>query len=493
MAEKKKKAENLQSRSPVVAVVGHIDHGKTTLLDFIRKTSVATGEAGGITQSVGAYEIEHDGKKITFIDTPGHEAFSSMRERGAWIADLGVLVVAADEGIKPQTTEAINILKQTETPFVVAITKIDTPNADVEKVKNGLLSADVRLEGLGGDVSWHEVSGKTGEGVDGLLSLIVLAGEVAELSFDPGARAYGFVLESKKDSRRGIIAYVVLKDGVLRLGEEIVTNSASGKVKILENFLGEKVKELIPSAPAIIGGFEDMPNAGEKFWAGIVDIKVVDVSGGDSKAVLEAADMIAEIAEESDGDEITSDGEEKIKAILKADSAGSLEALMQILGHKLEITNSSVGGISDNDVQFAKSTGSVILGLHVSSEKSTRRLAESQKVKIITSDIIYKLVEAVDLLEVAKEEAVEGGVLEVLAIFSGTQSKRTIGGKITKGSVRVGAQVQIARGEEVIGKGKVKNLQQNKEDIKEAATGNEVGLVVLTDTKIEKGDILNIS
>jgi len=249
------KKENLKERPPVVVVMGHVDHGKTTLLDYVRKANVAAREAGGITQSVGAYEIVHGGKKIIFIDTPGHEAFTAMRSRGAEVADLAILVVAADEGVKPQTKEAIDILLKSKTPFVVAVNKIDRTN-DLEKVKNDLTSAGVLLEGYGGQVSWHGVSAKTGEGVDELLDLVVLASSVERLTFDPTVPASGYILETRVDRKRGNEATLIIKNGVLRRGEEIRTATGGGKVKILEDFLGNQTAELEPSAPALTIGLE---------------------------------------------------------------------------------------------------------------------------------------------------------------------------------------------------------------------------------------------
>lgn len=496
MAEKPS-LENAKPRPPVVAVVGHVDHGKTTLLDYIRKTNVAGGETGGITQSVGAYEIEHPSadskqapKKITFIDTPGHEAFSVMRARGASAADLAVLVVAADEGVKPQTKEALDILKQTKTPFVVAITKIDAPNADVERVKNELLSAEVLLEGAGGDISWQPVSGKTGEGVDELLNLILLAGEVAGLAYHPEPHGYGFVLESKKDSRRGAVAHVIIKDGTVRRGDEIVTKTVSGKVKILENFLGEPAEELIPSAPAAVVGWEDLPKAGEEFWTGSADIKVIGVMGKES-AITRAAEAISELEVVSE-ETLKEEKGKKVKAVLKADSDGSLAALKQVLGARVETIGASVGEISDNDVKFAKSTGSTILGFRVSPTKVAERLAGTQGVNIITSEIIYELIEAAELLEKREAEEVTGGKLEVLATFSATATKQTVGGRVTEGKIRVGARAEIERGGEVIGKGRIRSIQLGKEDAKEVSFGSECGLVIETEVPIEKGDTLVI-
>ena len=479
----KNQEKNLHSRPPVVAVVGHVDHGKTTLLDYIRKTNVAGKEAGGITQSVGAYEVEHSGKKITFIDTPGHEAFSLMRTRGAAAADLAILVVAADEGVKPQTSEAIGFLKKTETPFIVALTKIDSPNANIDKVKNELQSAEVLLEGYGGNVSWHGVSGITGEGISELLDLIVLAGEVAGLTFDPEAEARGFVIESRKESRRGIIAHLVLKDGVLKTGGSITTPSASGKIKILEDFLGRRVKELRPSAPALVVGFEKIPRAGEEFTTG---------GAGQPPPVGGLGGPQAETKPIAIAKQAASTEEPRIRVILKADTSGSLEAMEALLKDLVDIGEASVGEIGDGDVQFAKSTKSVIVGFKVEAGKSAVRLADAQQVSIITSDIIYKLVDAVsDMLKAGEKEKIKAS-LEVLAVFSAARSKKTVGGKVLEGVLKVGNVIKVERSMEVIGKGKIANLQHNKERVKEVSEGSECGLVVEIGSSIEVGDILRV-
>ncbi|KKT56520.1 MAG: Translation initiation factor IF-2 [Candidatus Wolfebacteria bacterium GW2011_GWA1_44_24] len=246
------KVKNLIIRPPIVAVLGHVDHGKTSLLDFIRKTNFVAREAGGITQSIGAYEIIHNGKKITFIDTPGHEAFSKMRSRGAIAADLAILVVAADDGVKPQTKESIEILNSAKTPFVVAVNKIDKSNADIEKTINDLTANGVLLEGRGGNVSWQAISAKTGQGVDELLDLVLLAAEMENLTYNPDADAGGVIIEAKSDNRRGIVVSVIAENGILKIGDKIATFGAGGKIKILENFLGEKTAELRPSSPALI-------------------------------------------------------------------------------------------------------------------------------------------------------------------------------------------------------------------------------------------------
>src|SRR3989344_7948665 len=483
MTAKKVNTSSLQQRPPVVAVVGHVDHGKTTLLDFIRKANIAGGEAGGITQSIGAYEIERDGKKITFIDTPGHEAFSMMRTHVATVADLAVLVVSATEGVKPQTEEAIKTLKDTNTPLAVAVTKMDMPSADIEKVKRELLSAGIALEGAGGDVSWQSVSGKTGEGVEDLLSLITLVGDVAGLTFDPSAHANGFILEAEKDSRRGIIARIILKNGVLKRGDEIVTKSASGKVKIMEDFMGKPITEISPSSPATVGSFDSLPRSGDEFWADKVRIEVVGMVGDETSRELAETLNIQKEAEDNI----------RPNALLKADSGGSLEALKQVLRKIVEPKDASVGDITDNDVQFAKSTGSVIIGFRVKVGDAAKRLADVHKIKIVTSDIIYKLEEELESLDLAETKFVKGGTLEVLAIFSGTQSKQTVGGKVIEGKLGQNAPVKIIRGEDEIGKGRIKSLEQGKKDVSEVPSGNECGLVVATEVKIEIGDQIKIS
>lgn len=491
--QKRADAKDKKSRPPVVAVVGHVDHGKTTLLDYIRKTNVALREAGGITQSVGAYEIVHEGKKITFIDTPGHEAFSVMRARGASVADLAILVVAADEGVKPQTSEALDVLKQTNTPFVVAITKIDTPNADVERVKNELLSKGVLLEGAGGDVSWQAVSGKTGEGVNELLDLILLVSDVAGFTYNPDAHGYGFVLEAGKDKRRGAVAHIIVKDGVLRRGDEIVTRSASGKVRILENFLGEPVASVEASSPAVVIGWEEVPKAGEEFWAGGVDISTVSAEAVAGEEISLGKSGAAPLAPAlQDFSDAADERQKRLRAVLKADSDGALSALEQVLGERVEIIGASVGDVSDSDVKFAKSTQSIIIGFRVLPNKAALKLAEAQGVTIVTSGIIYELADSIASLEKEKAEETTGGTLEVLATFSATAAKQTVGGKVVEGKMRIGAQVEIQRNSETVGKGKIASLEQNKEGVREVTAGSECGLVIETSTPIEKGDLLVI-
>jgi translation initiation factor IF-2 len=473
-------------RPPIVVVMGHVDHGKTTLLDNIRKTTVAAREAGGITQSIGAYEITHKGKRITFIDTPGHEAFSKMRSRGASAADLAILVVAADEGVKPQTKESIEILHKTKTPFVVALTKIDKTGADLEKVKNDLMGNEVLLEGYGGQVSYEPVSAKTGEHVPELLDLVLLAAEYENLTYDPSARTGGFILEARVDRQRGLEATVIVKNGTLRAGDQIATGTAHGRIKILEDFLGKQAKELVPSSPALIIGFEDLPQVGEEFVSGPTLDLDFTVLHGQSVKQRPAAPALAkgEVA--------------KLNIILKATDTGSLEALSAIVKNiasekPLRIAGESVGDVNDNDVKLAISTQAIIIAFRSRTDKGSRALAEVNKITIITSEIIYELLKAIEEFLVQFEQPATIGELEVLAIFNQTKpEKQVVGGKVASGIFKNKTQIDIVRGDETLGTGRVMNLQQQKKDAAQVTEGNEAGLLVSSPTLIKAGDRLVI-
>lgn len=460
--------------------MGSVDHGKTTLLDYIRKTNVAAREAGGITQSVGAYEIIRADKQITFIDTPGHEAFTKMRARGAQIADIAILVVAADDSVQPQTKEAIKILTEGETPFVVAINKIDR-QPDTAKVKNDLMQATVLLEGYGGNVSYQEISAKTGKGVDDLLDLILLAAEMEHLDYDPQHHASGFILETKMDSRRGAVATLIITDGALRLGDEIIAGEVGGKVKILENFLGKRVDSLIPSSPAVVVGFEALPKAGDKFHGGAPE----DVANEMKVARKEVRKRAAP----------TTEG--MVNLILKADVAGSLEALSQVIrnlpkkeNQALEIIEESVGEITDGDVKLAIPTNAVIIGFRVKAGKAAESLARAQDIKIVRSEIIYDLVKVIEETLNSLGKKTVKGRLEILATFGKKGTQQIIGGEVKAGAINNGSVLEIERKGEVIGTGRVINLQQIKKDVKTVAAGSQCGLLFDSETEIKTGDML---
>jgi translation initiation factor IF-2 len=475
---------NSKPRPPVVVVMGHVDHGKTTLLDYVRKTSVAAREAGGITQSIGAYEIEHKGRKITFIDTPGHEAFSKMRSAGAEVADLAIVVVAADDGVKPQTKEAIEVLKKTETPFVVAINKIDKPEANIEKVKSELLAHGAALEGYGGNISYHGISAKTGEGVSDLLDLVLLASDIENLSYNPAAEASGVILETKVDRRRGMETIAIVKDGVLRAGDAIGAGGVRGKVKILENFLGTRVQTLEPSAPAVIIGLEKLPRVGEKFFA-----------APNEESVEKRVGKVPENLQQSGTQRIEGD-ETKIFLILKASDAGSLAALATLIkglpsAERISIPRESVGDINDGDVKLAIATRATVIGFKTRVDQAARNLAERNKVHIITSEIVYDLSKAVEEFLAAPEKTDIAGELKILAVFNQEkQDKQVVGGKVLRGTTRNKAPFEVMRNEGVVGRGRILNLQEQKKDAPQVNEGSEAGLLVNADTLINVGDSL---
>ena len=487
-------------RPPIIAVMGHVDHGKTTLLDHIRKTNLASREAGGITQTIGAYEIEvqpkgepksRDGEanrgiprqmpqKITFIDTPGHEAFSNMRAHGANIADLAILVVAADDGVKPQTKEALETILKSKTPYIVAISKIDKNNADIEKTKNDLLQLGVFLEGYGGNISYHLISAKTGEGVNELLDLILLATELENLEID-NAAVSGVIITSRMDPRRGILSGVILKNGILKVGQYIATASASGKIRSIETSVGEKANEIQPSSPALIIGFDRIPDVGEEFAA------------GDENAVAEFAKLASMREKAAVGPAaVSSEGQEILNVILKADETASLESLKNLilklpLGLTVKIIDQNVGDLTENDVKRAINTNSAIIGFKMKMDRAAANLASTQKAMIIESPIIYELETA--LKEYAKKIVPkELRRLEVLAVFGDAKGKeRVVGGKVILGPVKNQESFEIWQDKKLIGRGKIKNLQSQHKDAAQVETGVEAGLLVESDEPIKVG------
>ncbi len=478
--------QNLIERPPIVVVLGHVDHGKTSLLDYIRKTNVAEKEAGGITQSIGAYEILHNNKKITFIDTPGHEAFMQMRSRGAQIADLAILVVAADDGVMPQTKESIKILKETNTPFIVAITKIDKSNANIEKTKNDLMSNEVFLEGYGGNISWQAVSSKTGEGINELLDLILLAAELEELKYDSNNIGEGVVLEAHHDKKRGITVTVIVKNGKVKRGDIISTETAFGKIKILEDFMGKPVNELLPSAPARIVGFETLPFVGEEF---ICSEKLYQKESDKSDKNLKNVTP-----------QITENGKKTLNLILKAKDFGSLEALSAVLENlplpedfQIKIMSSSIGDVFDSDVKLAIASKSLIVVFNCDISKSAEVLIKTNNIEVISSKIIYELIKILEekIKNIANPEPT--GILEILAIFNQKNlQKQIIGGKVISGVFKNRAKFKIERNNEIIGDGTVLSLQSNKKDTNEVKEGNEAGFMVNSNIAIRAGDKLII-
>jgi translation initiation factor IF-2 len=482
-----------KERPPIVVIVGHIDHGKSKLLDYIRKSNVVEKEVGGITQRISAYEAEvilGDGrkKKITFIDTPGHAAFSQMRTRGCNIADIAILIVSAEEGVKTQTTEALKSIKECGIPFIVAINKVDKPNANIEKTKNELLEKEVYLEGLGGDVPYVPISAVTGKGVDDLLETIVLMAEINELKGDDEKLAEGYVIEANMDPKRGVSASVVISDGVLKSGMFIVSGLSTSPVRIMENFLGKMVKEAGPSDPVNITGWDKLPVVGSSF-----------------KTYLNKKDIVLEkdsgLKLNSNENNDLGEGSVVFPLIIKADSGGSVEAIVnevnKIKEEKvfIKVIEAKTGNITENDIKLAGSSeNSVVIGFTVKEDKGVKALAEKLNVEIKNFDIIYKLTEWLEETVKArrpkfKVEEVRGKV-RILKIFSKNKDKQVLGGEVFEGSVSKGDKVKILRRGEEIGFGSIVELQSGKTAVQSVNEGNQFGAKIASNVEIFEKDNL---
>ena len=477
-------------KPPVVVILGHVDHGKTSLLDYIRKSRVAAKESGGITQHVGAYQVTHQDKLITFIDTPGHEAFSAMRSRGADVADMALLIVAADDGVMPQTTEALAHIKQASIPYIVVINKIDITSADPQKIKNQLLEYEVLLEGMGGKVPVVEVSAQTGQGVDDLLEMIGLVWEVEGNEARYGGPAEGVVVESFQNPHRGPSATLLVHEGTLTAKDIVATSTVWGKVRILEDFAGESITDAGPATPALVVGLDDVPGVGEQF--------VVVASATEAEAhVAEKANK------ESDANVLEiAEGQKVLNIIVKADAHGTLEAVEEMLRSVsteavlVRILDKGVGGITENDVKLAAAGKAIVVGFRVGSNPSAKKLAEQTGVTLQRFDIIYELVQEVRTiaLGLVDTETVEvpQGRLKVLAIFRTEHSRMIVGGRVGSGEIARGMLARVIRGEEVIGEGKIGRLQIQERVVERVAKGEEIGVLFEGTARIEEGDTLEI-
>lgn len=482
----KKQKENLQSRPPVVVILGHVDHGKSSILEAIKDLKITAKEAGGITQHIGAYEVEHQDKKITFIDTPGHEAFSAMRARGAHVADMAILVVAADEGVKPQTKEAILHIKKAQLPMIVAINKIDKPAADPEKIKRELSNEDILVESIGGKVPSVETSAETKKGISELLELILLVAEIEDLKGDISLPAKGVIIESYLDPNRGPTATLILQNGILKRGDVLGTSSAFGKIKIIEDFQGASIDEASPSMPVIVLGFEEVPEIGEK-------VKVFESIETAKKEFKGPAKPAPEVL-------VIEPDKKVLNLILKTDVLGSLEAIGEVLKNLpqekviLRILTGNVGEINESDVKLAIGAKARIVGFRVKTNPIAQSLILREKMKIMNFEIIYELAQAVRQLLEKKIETeivrIDLGKVKVLAIFRTEKNRQIVGGKVIAGEVKKGASLEIYRNEEKIGEGKIIILQRDKKEIGELAKGSECGILYQGTTRIEEGDIL---
>lgn len=489
--------KNLTKRPPVVTILGHVDHGKTTLLDTLRKTRVADGEYGGITQHIRAYQVVKNKNKITFIDTPGHEAFQAMRERGASIADIAILVVAADDGVKPQTKEVADFLIKNKIPTLIAINKIDKEGARVDKVKQELSEVGVFLEGYGGNIPFVEISAKNNLGLDELLDTVLLLSEMGNYRADFSRAGLGVVLESHKDSQKGSVATVLVKTGVFKVGQDLVVGTIQGKIKKIEDYTGRMIKEAFPSMPVTVFGLNGVPSANDVFQIQDVKIdrkrkKIIDQLGSSVTSCAKATDSMGFI------ENIDKALMKKYSMVLKSDVQGSLEAVRQILETinsseiQLDIFRESVGSITETDIQAAQTSQSDVYGFNVQASSVAKRLAETVGVEIKTYRIIYELIEEVkrkmsELLE-PEIKRIDLGHLSVLAIFKINKKNTVFGGRVGNGKMVKGENIEILRANEIIASGKLTQLQHNKEDVSEVKGGLECGLSIDQKVRLLPGD-----
>ena len=503
----KQKRVNLVTKSPVVTIIGHVDHGKTTLLDAIRKTNVTQKEEGGITQKIGAYQVEINHKKIVFVDTPGHEAFTTMRARGVKATDIAVLVVAADDGVMPQTIEAINHAKAADVPVIVAINKIDKPNANTEKVKKELSNYELVSEEWGGDTLMVEVSALQKKGIKDLLEAIVLQAEMMELKANPNIPAKGIIIETRLDKKSGIVGSLLIQEGQLKVGNYFVSGLSQGKVRSLIDDKGKSIKEAGPSTPVEINGFSSMPNAGDIFQV-VPDEKFAKIIIGEreNEARLKSDQMKTTVSLDNLFMEMKEGKLDQLKIILKTDSHGSLDALKEtikklMIGNEeinevveIEIIHSGVGNVTETDVMLASASNAIIIGFNILPDANTRRFAKSEKVEIRLYKIIYDLIDELEasltgFLKPKIEEVVTGQA-EVRELFK-IPKIGTIGGSyVINGKISKSDDVRVIRDGKLIYEGKVSSLKRFKEDVKEVNTGFECGIGVEKFNDIKLKDIL---
>lgn len=494
------RAEDLEERAPVITIMGHVDHGKTSLLDAIRTTSVADGEAGGITQKIGAYQVEKAGKKITFVDTPGHEAFTDMRARGAKVTDIAILVVAADDGVMPQTVEALAHAKAADVPIIVAVNKIDKPEANPMKIKQELMEHGIVSAEWGGDTEFVEVSAKARMNLDNLLDTILLTAELLELKANPKKRAKGVVLESRLDPKVGPIADVLIQEGTLKVGEVIVAGESMGKVRALVNDKGDKVQIATMSQPIEIIGFNQVPSAGDTFY-------VIQNEQHAKRIVEEVAKerKIAEVSKktislESLSQQLDSANVKELNLILRADSRGSVEALRDSLLKlstdevMVNIIQAASGAITESDVKLAEASNAIIIGFHVRPTTNALKEAEANGVEIRTSNIIYHITEDIEkaltgMLDPEFREEYSGRI-EIKKVFKVSKVGNVAGCIVVDGKVKRDSSIRILRNGVVVYEGKLATLKRYKDDAKEVVAGQECGLGIENFNDIKEDDIV---
>lgn len=502
------------SRPPVVVVMGHIDHGKSTLLDHIRKSNIVAGEAGGITQHMGAYQVVHiatDKTKnlITFLDTPGHEAFCSIRERGAKSADIAILVVSAEDGVKPQTIEALKIILENKIPYIVAINKIDKPNANVDRTKQSLGENEIYVEGWGGTIPCVPISALDGTGISELLDMVILMSELADLHADSSLPASGIIIESELDTRKGISATTLIQNGTLKIGTFIVAGGSYATVRFIEDFQGKKIDSALPSTPAHIVGWNNIPVCGSLFTtvSSKKDAeKITSEHNDESRRVRLATSQMSQVQTKKTADDVFDPTKQNsvpeiftFPVVIKTDTIGSLDAIHHELDKikhdkvRLKIVSEGIGEINENDIKLAISDPNLILiGFNVSPDKKAAGIIERMHVSLKTFSVIYELVAFINSSFVAKipKEYVDEvtGEAKILATFSHEKDRQVLGGKVQTGTIETGNDVRIMRRGAEIGRGKIRELQTKKVRTSEVAEGHEFGSLIEAKMEIAVGD-----
>ncbi|MBA9024827.1 MULTISPECIES: translation initiation factor IF-2 [Bacillaceae] len=493
--------ENTIERPSVVTIMGHVDHGKTTLLDSIRNTKVTEGEAGGITQHIGAYQVEVSGKKITFLDTPGHAAFTTMRARGAQVTDITILVVAADDGVMPQTVEAINHAKAAEVPIIVAVNKMDKESANPDRVMQELTEHGLVSEAWGGDTIFVPISAKQGEGIDSLLEMVLLVSEVEEYKANPKRRAVGTVIESRLDKGRGTVATLLVQNGTLKIGDPIVVGNSFGRVRAMVNDLGRRVKEAGPSTPVEITGLNEVPDAGDRFI--VFEDEKTARQVGETRAQRQLASSRNEksVVTLDNLFEQMKQGEIKeLNIVLKADVQGSAEAVaaslqkIEVEGAKVKIIHSGVGAISESDIILASASNAIVIGFNVRPDANAKRAAETENVDIRLHRIIYKAIEEIEaamkgMLDPEFEEKVIGQA-EVRTTFKVSKIGTIAGSYVTDGKITRDSSVRLIRQGIVVFEGELDTLKRFKDDVKEVAQNYECGITIKNFNDLKEGDII---
>ncbi|MBU1175642.1 MAG: translation initiation factor IF-2 [Alphaproteobacteria bacterium] len=494
------KVEDLKTRPPVVTIMGHVDHGKTSLLDAIRHANVASGEAGGITQHIGAYQVDRDGQKITFLDTPGHEAFTAMRARGAQATDIAVLVVAADDAVMSRTIESIRHAQAAGVPIIVAINKIDKPDADPQKVRTGLLQHEVYVESMGGETLEVEVSAKTGQGLDKVLEAILLQSEILDLKANYGGRAEGTVIEAKLDKGRGAVATVLVQRGTLTVGDIVVAGSELARVRALIDDKGEQIKSAGPSTPVEVLGFNGVPDAGDRFSVVAGEARAREITEYRQRVVRERSAVGGMTSLEQMMSQIKDSGISKFPLVIKADVQGSAEAITASLDKlgtdevSAQILMSGVGGITESDVTLASASKAVIIGFNVRANRQARDLAEREGIEVRYYNVIYDLVDDVKnvmsgMLAPERRETFIGNA-EILEVFNISKVGKVAGCRIVEGMVERGAGVRLIRDNVVVHEGKLSTLKRFKDEVKEVQMGQECGMAFENYQDMRQGDVI---